>query len=68
MSYSCFKIVASTAASADIDWEAAWKAAAPVVVAAGRLLDAEAEGNKDLIEDAHFQLLRAVCDYKASAT
>ena len=55
------------APSADLDWERAWKMAAPVIVAAGRFLDAEASGIGGLIEDAHFQLLGAVTQYKAEA-
>lgn len=64
-----FQIVQATTASAMTadEWKNAWMLAAPVVVAAGRYLDAEAEGNAALIEDAHFQLLRAMTDYKAAA-
>ena len=55
----------SNTASADVDWKAAWEAAAAVVVAAGRFVLAEREGNRDLIEDAHFGLLKALADYRA---
>jgi hypothetical protein len=55
----------SNTASADVDWKAAWEAAAKVVVAVGRFLEAEKEGNSALIEDAHFGLLRTMADYKA---
>lgn len=55
----------SDTASADLDWHRAWELAAPVVVAARRFTLAEAEGNDALIEDSHFQLLRALTDYFA---
>lgn len=40
--------------------------AAAVVTAARRLVRAEGEGHDALIDDAHFQLLRAVTDYSAA--
>ena len=54
----------SHTASADVDYKAAWEAAAKVVVAAGRFIEAEQEGNAALIEDAHFGLLKALTDYR----
>lgn len=51
-----------------MDYRAAWEAAAKVVVAAGRFIEAEREGNAALIEDAHFGLLAALADYRAGAT
>lgn len=41
--------------------------ATPVVVAANRFIEAEKDGTPGLIEDAHFQLLRALTDYKATS-
>jgi hypothetical protein len=69
MSVNVFRHVQATTAS-DLDaegWKRAWMLAAPVVVAANRFIEAETEGNKALIEHAHFQLLRALTDYKAAA-
>ena len=60
-------VVLPNTASADVDWKAAWEAAVKVVVAAGRFVDAEKDGNRDLIEDAHFGLLQALADYRAGA-
>lgn len=57
--------VPSNTASAEVDWRAAWEAAAKVVVAAARFIEAEREGNEALIEDKHFGLLRALADYRA---
>lgn len=54
--------------SAEVDYRAAWEAAALVVVAAGRFIEAEREGNRDLIEDAHFGLLRALAEYRAGTS
>ena len=59
--------VPSHTASADVDYKVAWEAAAKVVVAAGRFVEAEREGNAALIEDAHFGLLAALADYRAGA-
>jgi len=56
---------ASTTASADVDYRAAWEASVKVVAAAGRFVEAEKEGNAALIEDAHFGLLKAIADYRA---
>ena len=59
---------ATTASALTADeWKRAWALAAPVVVAASRFVEAEADGSPALIEDAHFQLLRALTDYKAEA-
>ena len=55
----------SNTASADVDYRAAWEASVKVVVAAGRFIEAEREGNAALIEDAHFGLLKALADYRA---
>lgn len=65
MSYSTHKIVQATTASAMSaeQWRRAWELAAPVVVAAGRFIEVEKEGIRELTEDAHFQLLRALTDY-----
>jgi hypothetical protein len=65
--YSTYiQVVRTTASAMTVEqWEQAWKLAAPVVVAAGRFLDAQADGTPALIEDAHLQLLRAVTDYRA---
>jgi hypothetical protein len=67
--YSTAKIVHATTASALTveQWERVWELAAPVIVAAGRFLDVEQEANPKLTEDAHFQLLRAVTDYRRAA-
>ena len=59
--------VPSHTASADVDYKAAWEAAAKVVVAVGRFVEAERGGNAALIEDAHFGLLKALADYRAGA-
>lgn len=48
-------------------WRQAWMLAAPVVVAANRFVEAEKDGTPALIDDAHFQLLGALTDYKARA-
>jgi hypothetical protein len=65
LSYSTAKIVRVTTADAMSaeQWKRAWELAAPVVVAAGRYLDAQADGTAALIEDAHLQLLGAVTQY-----
>ncbi len=65
MSYSTAKIVQVTTADAMTadEWRHAWELAAPVVVAAGRFLDAEEEGDPLLLKDAHFQLLAALTEY-----
>lgn len=65
MSYSTAKIVRVTTADGMTaeDWKRAWELAAPVMVAAGRFLDAEADGTPALIEDAHMQLLGAMTQY-----
>lgn len=66
---SVYRHVQATTAS-DLtaeQWRAAWMLAAPVVVAANRYVEAENDGTPGLIEDAHFQLLRALTDYKAAA-
>jgi hypothetical protein len=64
--YSTLKIVRSTTASALTveQWQRVWELAAPVIVAAGRFLDVEQEGNPKLTLDAHFQLLKAVTSYR----
>jgi hypothetical protein len=66
--YSTLRIVEATTASAMSaeEWKRAWELAAPVVVAAGRYVTAEREGNVALTEDSHFQLLRALTDYRAA--
>ena len=48
-----------------MDYRAAWEASVKVVVAAGRFVEAEREGDSALIEDAHFGLLKALADYRA---
>jgi hypothetical protein len=67
--YSTFNIVRNTTASALTveDWERVWALAGPVIVAAGRFLDVEQEGNPKLTLDAHFQLLKAVTNYRHGA-
>jgi hypothetical protein len=70
MSYYTGKIVRATTASglsAD-EWRQAWLSAAPVIVAAGRFLEAEKDGTPAVVEDAHFQLLAAVTQYVACGT
>jgi hypothetical protein len=61
--------VASTTAPAMTaeQWRTAWMLSEPVVRAARRFLAAEREGNYALVEDAHFQLLRAMTDYDEAA-
>jgi hypothetical protein len=68
--YYTGKIVRATTASAlsGEEWRRAWELAAPVVVAAGRFLEAEKDGTPAVIEDAHFQLLAAVTQYVVSGT
>jgi hypothetical protein len=68
--YSTAQIVRSTTASAMTveQWERVWALAAPVIVAAGRFLDVEQEANPKLTLDAHFQLLKAVTEYRHGAT
>lgn len=61
------RICPGTTASADVDYRAAWEAAAKVVVAVGRFVEAERDGTPALIEDAHFGLLKALTDYRAGA-
>lgn len=69
MSYSAAKIVRVTTANAMTaeDWRGAWELAAPVVVATGRFLDALVNGDPELVQDAHFQLLGAMTQYAYEA-
>jgi hypothetical protein len=70
MSYYTGKIVRATTASAlsGEEWRQAWLLAAPVVVAAGRYLEAEKDGTPAVVKDAYSRLLAAVTQYVACGT